>query len=289
MKRMAGILSVILCCISLIGCTVKEKPAQIVATTLPVYEFTQMLCNGTDLKVQRLINEDIACLHDYSLQVSQMQALEGAQVILASGAGLEDFLEDVKNNTPRIVDLSAGVSLLSVDAHHEHNERNAVDPHYWLSPKNAKIMAANICVELETIYPEFKEKFQTNLKELYANLDDLQEYADTSLQDLSSRNLITFHDGFSYMADAFNLEIVHSISEESGSEASAKELIELSNIIEKNSISAVFTEKNGATTAANIMASEMQIKIYCLDMAMSGNSYFDAMYHNIDTLKEALE
>lgn len=288
MKRMAGILSVILCCISLISCTVKEKPAQIVATTLPVYEFTQMLCNGTDLKVQRLINEDIACLHDYSLQVSQMQALESADIVLSSGAGLEDFLEDVKTEISDVVDLSSNIPLLSNEDHH-HDDHDSTDPHYWLSPTNSKIMAANICKALIDVYPQHQNTFEKNLNDLNLELDKLQNYADSQLTEASCRKLVTFHDGFSYMADAFNLEIVHSISEESGSEASAKELIELSNIIEKNSISAVFTEKNGATTAANIVAIEMQIKIYCLDMAMSGSSYFDAMYHNIDTLKEALE
>lgn len=288
MKRMAGILSVILCCISLIGCTAKEKPAQIVATTLPVYEFTQMLCNGTDLKVQRLINEDIACLHDYSLQVSQMQALESADIVLSSGASLEDFLEDVKTEISDVVDLSSNIPLLFNEDHH-HDDHDSADPHYWLSPTNSKIMAANICKALIVVYPQHQNTFEKNLNDLNLELDKLQNYADSQLTEASCRKLVTFHDGFSYMADAFNLEIVHSISEESGSEASAKELIELSNIIEKNSISAVFTEKNGATTAANIVANEMQIKIYCLDMAMSGNSYFDAMYHNIDTLKEALE
>lgn len=28
--------------------------------------------------------------------------------------------------------------------------------------------------------------------------------------------------------------------------------------------------------------------VYSLDMAMAGDSYFDAMYRNIDTVKEAL-
>ena len=28
--------------------------------------------------------------------------------------------------------------------------------------------------------------------------------------------------------------------------------------------------------------------VFSLDMAMAGDSYFDAMYHNIDTIKEAL-
>ena len=39
---------------------------------------------------------------------------------------------------------------------------------------------------------------------------------------------------------------------------------------------------------AEMIAAETGCKLYALDMAMSGDSYFTAMYHNIDTIKEAL-
>ena len=38
-----------------------------------------------------------------------------------------------------------------------------------------------------------------------------------------------------------------------------------------------------------IIAAETGANIYQLDMVMAGNSYFEALYHNIDTLKEALQ
>ena len=44
----------------------------------------------------------------------------------------------------------------------------------------------------------------------------------TSLESLSCRELITFHDGFSYFADAFDLTILRAMEEEAGSEASAR-------------------------------------------------------------------
>ena len=43
------------------------------------------------------------------------------------------------------------------------------------------------------------------------------------------------------------------------------------------------------TSRLCVLNRETGAKIYTLDMAMAGNSYFDAMYHNIDTIKEALE
>ena len=79
------------------------------------------------------------------------------------------------------------------------------------------------------------------------------------------------------------------MEEESGSEASARELIHLIEEVEHHSLPAIFTERSGAESAASIISRETGTKQYVLDMAMAGDSYFDAMYHNIDTLKEALQ
>ena len=39
----------------LTGCSRSAQPAQIAATTLPVYEFTSRLCEGTPLTITRLV------------------------------------------------------------------------------------------------------------------------------------------------------------------------------------------------------------------------------------------
>ena len=51
----------------LCGCRSDRGHGQIAATTLPVYTFTQALCQNTGLTVERLISEPVSCLHDYSL------------------------------------------------------------------------------------------------------------------------------------------------------------------------------------------------------------------------------
>lgn len=273
------------------GCNSKQENCQIVATTLPVYEFSKILCEGTDLQVSQLITQDIACLHNYTLQVPQMQAIEQAEVLIVSGAGLEDFLGDISTNSLKLIDASENIPLDCMDTHHSHKDdhHHDVDPHYWLSPGNAQIMAKSICRSLTDIYPEHAHIFEQNARTLDNKITELSAYAEDKLSNPSCSKLITFHDGFGYMAKAFNLEIVHAIEEESGSEASAAELIELIQIVKDHKLPAVFTEQNGSVSSASILASECNIPVYCLDMAMSGESYFSAMYRNIDVLSEALK
>ena len=285
MKKPLAVL--ILFCLLLIGCS-KQEHVQITATTLPVYEFTKTLCDGTGLTVTQLVTEEVSCLHDYTVQVSQMRAVETSEVVICSGAGLEEFLDDVLKSASRVIDASVDVSLHCIDEHGHDGHDHAHDPHIWLSPKNATQMANTICAELSVIYPEHKAKLEANLSVLLQQLDTLQTYGEEKLNGLACRELITFHDGFSYFAESFGLNILKAVEEESGSEASAKELIELIDLVQSNRIPAIFTEVNGSTAAAEIICAETGAKDYKLDMAMSGRSYFDAMYRNINTIKEAL-
>ena len=221
-----------------------------------------------------------------------MRAIEQAELVVLSGAGLEDFLDDALNSDKKQLDTSKGITLLCSNEDHEQEHdghSHTQDPHIWLSPENAKKMSHNIYEGLINRYPQHAEILSANMEKLDEKFDTLIRYASKELNELSSREIITFHDGFSYMADAFNISILHAIEEESGSEASASELIELVNIVNKHDLHTIFTEKNGSSSAASVIASETGARIYSLDMALSGESYFTAMYDNIDTLKEALK
>ena len=286
----------------LCGCAAKPVPAQVAATTLPVYEFTGRICGGTPVSVTRLVTEQVSCLHDYSLNVKQTRAAEVAQIIVISGAGLEEFLDDVLLNAD-IIDASEGIPLLcpeedshdhghddqKEDSHGHEGHHHDQDPHIWLSPANAITMAENICQGLTRRYPEYSSQFSANLQVLLSDLEALQNYGNDQLEALSCREMITFHDGFSYFAESFGLTILETVEEESGSEASAKELIHLIEEVEHHKLPSIFTEISGSVSAAGIISRETGASSHVLDMAMAGDSYFDAMYHNIDTIKEALQ
>ena len=149
-------------------------------------------------------------------------------------------------------------------------------------------MAENICRGLKAQYPTHSNTFAQNLAVLLSDLDALQSYGENQLADLSSRELITFHDGFAYFADAFGLTILEAVEEESGSEASAAELKHLIGLVREHQLPAIFTERSGSASAAGVIAAETGARTFALDMAMAGSSYFEATYHNIDTVKEAL-
>lgn len=288
MKKFLIAIVLLLSIVPVSGCS-RQANAQIVATTKPVYDFTSALCQNTDLNVSLLVSEKLSCLHDYTLQVHQMRAIESAELLILSGAGLEDFLEDALANADHVIDSSEGIILHCADhSHHGEEHHHEHDPHIWLSVENARSMAQNIYRGLLQKYPQYQSVFEKNLFDLTVQFDQLDSYGKETLSQLSTDQLITFHDGFSYFADYWGLHILHSLEEESGSEASAAELKELIRLVRDNEIPAIFVEENGSTSAAYTVAQETGIRVYALNMGMSGNDYFEVMYSNIDTIREAL-
>lgn len=291
MKIMKRVIPFILLLLLLTGCTASREPAQVAATTLPVYEFTCRIVDGTGISVTRLVTESVSCLHDYSLNVDQVKAVEAADLVVISGAGLEEFMDDILHDR-NTIDASEGIGILECghehDHDHDHGHHHEVDSHIWLSPDNAMVMAQNICAGLSAQFPEYAAAFDANLTSLLADIQELDHYAHNQLENLSTRDMITFHDGFGYLADAFHLHILEAVEEESGSEASAQELKHLITTVREHDLPAVFTETYGSASAAQVIARETGVKLFSLDMAIGGDSWFTAMYHNIDTIKEAM-
>lgn len=288
MKMTAMALALALVLSLFCGCA-KTEQADIAATTLPVYQFTSMLCEDTGLTVTRLVTESVSCLHDYSLHVDQVKAVERAKLVVISGAGLEDFMGDLLEGK-QVLDASSGITLLESCHDHEHTGHDhEEDPHIWLSVKNARSMARNIYDGLCAQFPEHEETFTANMSKLTKQLVDLENYAKAQLADLSCREMVTFHDGFAYLAEAYGLTILASVEEESGSEVSSQDLIALIDLVKSHDLPGIFMEENGSDAAAKTISTETGVNLYILNMAMAGDDYFAAMYQNIDTIREALK
>ncbi len=282
-KKIIALLLAALVCLAAAGCqkkgTAEEAAPSLLATTQPVYQITCALTAGTGLGVELLISEPVSCLHDYTLSVSQMQRIEKASLILKSGLGLEDFMDSVLSGK-EAVELSSGLLPLTGE--------EGEDPHWWLDPARMQLALKAACDALSARYPAQEDTFRTNCAAFEEKLSQLQAYGDEALSGLSCRELVTFHDGFSYFADAFDLTIAAAMEIESGSEPSAKELEAIVSLVRAQAIPAVFTETNGESGTAAVIAGETGCKTCTLDMAISAEDYFSAMRENIDIVKEAL-
>lgn len=311
-KLLAALLAVSLLILS--ACTGQPAPSpeadtlHILATTYPVYLFTTAVTEGVEgVEVSLLVKEQISCLHDYTLSVTDMKAMEQADVIVMNGVGLEDFMQDaLAQSAAQVIDCSKGMELLEAPGHTGHDHDTEYDPHIWMDPDLAVKMLENVGHGLSGLDGDNAIQYQTNLEAAFALLDDNRqgmaaEYLAalaTGHTDITSlrpqMELITFHDGFQYFARAFGLELLKSIEEEEGSEASAAEIKEIVGLIEQYQLPALYTEVNGSTATAEAIARETGVAVYPLDMIMSGEGtgihpYLDAMKKNLQTIAYGAE
>ena len=275
----------------LTGCA--QAPASVdeacvAATTYPVWQFTCAVTEGTGLRVERVISEPVSCVHDYALSVEQMKILSRSRAVVISGLGLEDFMADVLPDGERCIDASAGIETLSAEAHHHDHEHGEADPHLWLDPARAGQMVRNIAAGLSGLYPAYAETFSRNAEVYCSELDKLLEDGRAALSGLSCRELVTFHDGFGYFADAFGLDIAAAMEVEAGSEPPARELEEIVGLLRERDIPAVFCEASGDDAVARLVANETGAGVFVLDLGMGARDYFETLRHDLETVKEAL-
>lgn len=108
----------------------------IVTTFYPVYMIGLNLLEQIDeVQVHSLTELQTGCLHDYVLTTEDMRLISEADVLVINGGGMENFLEDVEQNYPKltIVDASQGIEMLEnegvLDFHRdgEHEETDHVE------------------------------------------------------------------------------------------------------------------------------------------------------------------
>lgn len=268
----------------------EDKGLRVLCTTYPLYLFTTAVTAGADkVEVNLLVNSQTSCLHDYTLTVADMKAIEGADVIVTNGVGLEDFMSAaLEQSHAAVIDASAGISLLPAFGHEGHQEE--FDPHYWMDPHRAGQMVENIANGLADLEASYSEVFQANVSAALTALSRIDPYYRDAI--FAPYPLITFHDGFQYFSSAYGFDLLKAIEEEDGSTVSAAEIKELTALIEDKDIPAIFVERNGSRSAAEVLSRETGCAVYELDMLMSGGGeglqpYLDAMNANLETVLTA--
>lgn len=275
-----------------------ENTITVAATTYPIYALAQIATAGHDnFAVTLVVDQQVSCLHDYTLSVKDMRIIEQADVILMNGVGFEDFMQDaLRSVSATVIDCSEGIDLLPYEGHADHahgddeSDSNHYDPHIWLDPNRMFQMLGNITYGLAALDDTLEPIDQ--MKAAALQTDALMETWQARFDALpeAQKSLITFHDGFAYLADAFGLHLLHSIEEEAGSEASAKEIVEIVELVKTYDIPMIFVEKNGSDATAKAIQRETGVEIGTLSMLMSAseNNLWKAIEENLTVIYEGL-
>lgn len=274
----------------------ENRAITIAATTYPVYALLETLTAPMEqVEVSLVVDQQVSCLHDYTLSVDDMRTLESADVIVINGAGLEAFMSDALSAVDApVIDCSQGIELLPATGHtgHDHSaeetDEEHYDPHLWLDPHRYLQMMENAAGGLAALGYGSEEEYLSRIprEQTEAHFQTWKARFDALPQE--QKLLITFHDGFSYLADAYGLTILRAMEEEAGSEASAKDIKEIVELIREYDIPMIFVEENGSDATAKAIQRETGVEIGTLSTLMSPGDYGQRDFQNLKTIYEGL-
>ena len=96
--------------------------------------------------------------------------------------------------------------LLTSDHHHEGGHVEGADPHYWVSPKCALIMASSVKEFLCELNPSQKQKYETNYQILISKIQEVDNKARELFSDVPNRCFMIYHPNLAYIARDYGLE-----------------------------------------------------------------------------------
>ena len=247
---------------------------------------------GEYASVTTIVGPD-ADAHVYQPSVADAKAVAEADVIFVNGLGFETWAEALiaESGTKAPVFIATeGITPLKVDGE--------TDPHAWNALANGMVYVQNIAAAMTQILPDHAGDFATNAAAYSAKLQTLDKTTKEKLASLPEdrRTIVTAHDAFGYLADAYGLNFLAPVGIDTESEPSAQALAELIAQLRQEKVAGLFVENITSPALVQQIADEtgLQIGGRLFSDALSerggpATSYLAMFNHNLTTLLDALE
>lgn len=183
----------------------------------------------------------------------------------------------------------------TTDEDHSHagHDHGDTDPHLWLDPTNLEPAVAATVAALSAADPDNADTYQDNGDDLLDELSTLDEEFTEGLAVCERRDFVTSHAAFAYLANAYDLHQVPIAGIDPQSEPSSAQLAQITDLVNDNGITTVFTEPLSSSALAETIARETGATTATLDPieGLSDESaeedYLSLMRANLAALQEA--
>ncbi len=246
---------------------------------------------GDLAEVTTIVGPD-ADAHVYTPNASDAKAVANADVIFVNGLGFETWsqtLIETSGTKGKVFVATEGVTPLKVDGE--------IDPHAWNVLTNGMIYVANIANGMASADPKNAATYQANAEAYKERLSALHSRALGEFEKLPAdrRTVVTAHDAFGYLADAYGLTFLAPVGIDTEAEPSAKDLAALIDHLKEAGAGALFVENITSPALVQQIERETGIKIsgrlYSDALSERGGpatSYEKMFEHNLDVLIQAL-
>jgi len=236
--------------------------------------------------------------HTVEVLPSYMVKVSRADIYLKVGLFLDQWADGIidgaRNSKLRVIDCGQGFPVLEkpdrTDAYlaaqgDVHPQGN---PHYWLSPEVAAIVAHTIADAFTAADPAGASTYSANLAKFQE--EETRKVAEwkTIVAGLPTRSIITYHSSWIYFADAFGFNIVAYIEPLPGIPPTPSHLTELLSVIKTHQVKVIIQEPFYSDDAPNYLVRETGVKVIKMSPSCSGtdaSSYLDHLQEIFDALK----
>lgn len=262
---------------------------------------------GDRVQVDRLLPVE-ADPHLFQFRPRDLEVLRHADVILLSGAGLEDWLKvilekQVPGTGRKIVEMTTGypqselIYQAGLEDSRSSSEASSIpvgppNPHLWLDPIFACHGVTNILRTFQQLAPECSAAFATNATIYIDRLRRLHEDYEAFRRPLKAPAMVTVHPAFPYLCRRYRIRLVGVLEESAGTEPGPRHLAALMGKIRANHISTLFVEPHSSSRLALQLARDMNLTVAELDTLETGDwtigGYEEGMRSNLRTLTNQL-
>lgn len=310
-----SVASIMLAVLVLAGCGSKpgegivEGKVNVMTTIYPIYEFTKEI-GGDEVHVVNLLPTGVEP-HDWTPRSQDIVNTSKSQLFLYNGAGLEGwvprFLKGLNRDTKvKPVEVSQGITLIDAvgDDGHGHGERSEddhdthhSDPHTWVSPKSARVMAENIKNSLVEVDPEHQDVYEQRYEQLKEKLTKLDHDFTSELSKMPNKDIVVSHQAFGYLCRDYGLTQHAIMGLSPDAEPRAKDIVKLTNTVKEKEVKYIFFEELVSDKLAKTLANEAGVETLVLspvegltkEQMNSGENYFTLMEKNLQNLTKALQ
>jgi zinc transport system substrate-binding protein len=243
-----------------------DSGEKIITVSIAPYKYFVEAIAGDDFKVNIMVPAG-ANPHIYEPFPNQVFELRRSIGYISNGyLGFEitwlDRFYDT-NKTMKKLALSQNIEPLMSSHHHNGGHVEGADPHYWVSPKCALIMAASVRDFICELNPDQRSKYETNYTTLADTIRKVDKQAADLFSGVNSKAFMIFHPNLGYLARDYGLEEI-SVEYE-GKEPPPSRLKELIDRARSGRIKTIFVQREYDTKNARAIADEIGAKIQIID------------------------
>ena len=277
-----------------------------VATLHPILADLAQQVGGANVEVVEILKPG-ADVHHFEPAPKDLAEMRGAKLLLASGKGLESFLDKLRDS------LGAGVKLVEVGAkipsipfvehehphegkaeEHEDHHHGSEDPHWWHSAENMKRAARIVADELSAVDPANAVAYAAGAKAASKRFGELKSWAQKEIAkiDRKSRQLVTAHAAFGYFCKEYGFEPLSVLSIGRSDDSSSKHIAETIEEIREHGIKAIFPEDQANPKVLAEIARSTGVRIgeplIADGTAKNAHTFETMLAHNVRAIVAAL-